>query len=126
MKAMMKRIVYFLTTLLVLSSCGKSKLTTSERLIGRWKSDLILSQLGHMSYTIEFFKDGKFETSGKWIEMEKYSKLIDKPMKSLGIEGTYTIQGDVILLKAPNYLKTESYYFAGDELILGKDRLKKQ
>ena len=79
-----------------------------------------------MSYTIEFFKDGKFETSGKWLEMEMYSKLIDKPMKPLGIEGTYTIQGDEILLKAPDYLKAESYYFDGDVLILGKDRLNRQ
>jgi len=81
----------------------------SEELIGFWKTDPVLGQLGHTISRFIFNEDGTFITA---------IQFIDSEMPDLKTSGTYEIIGDKLVTKSENKEHISRFLFEDDVLVV--------
>ena len=112
---------FFLFILLVsLLSCHRA--TTDSTLIGKWKTDTVMSQLGPSVTEFTFREDGTFalSTSFTWA------------IPTITAGGQYRIKGNEIIMFTPEKESTATFSFEGHDVLIIDDgpvdrfRLKRQ
>ena len=119
MPATIHRRVILFTLLVSLLACHRA--STHDMLLGQWKTDTVMSQLGPSVTEVTFREDGTFTSSTSF----------RSPFATITASGQYRIEGNELIMVTLEKESTATFSFEGEDVLIieeGVDRfhLKRQ